>query len=129
VGFEATLVECILTVTETGTGGETIAAATARGAASTLLSPLFETPSTVQDPLVAPPRPPPPPPPISQTQTVGMVIEGMTCTMCSSAITRALEGVHGVLSAKVNLATNLATIDYNYPQVNPEVLQETIESV
>jgi Cu+-exporting ATPase len=49
--------------------------------------------------------------------------------MCSTAIKRALEGVHGVLSAKVNLATNLATIDYNYPEVNSEVLQETIENV
>jgi Cu+-exporting ATPase len=58
-----------------------------------------------------------------------MVVSGMTCTMCSSAITRALESVDGVTSANVNLTTNVATIHYKSPPINPSMLQETIEGV
>jgi len=87
-------------------------------------SPLFDgSPSstTLQDPLLEPPP--------QEEQVVEMVVGGMTCTMCSTAITRALEGVDGVTSANVNLTTNVATIHFKSPQITPRMLQETIEGV
>ena len=87
-------------------------------------SPLFDSftsPSTaLQDPLLEQPQ---------QEETVEMVVSGMTCTMCSTAITRALEAVDGVVSANVNLTTNVAAVHYKSPQVTPKILQETIQSV
>ena len=40
-------------------------------------------------------------------------IGGMTCVMCSGAVEKALNGVEGVVSARVNLAAETAQVDYN----------------
>lgn len=45
------------------------------------------------------------------TQRVVLKVEGMTCGGCTGAVTKALEAVQGVKSAKVDLATKLATVD------------------
>jgi Cu+-exporting ATPase len=97
-------------------------------------SPLFDTASstTLQDPLRLAMEPP-----LFQQQqqqheeskTIDMVIGGMTCTMCSNAITRALQASPGVLDAVVNLTTHVATIRYRSPTTSPALLQETIENV
>ena len=40
-------------------------------------------------------------------------IAGMVCTMCSSAIEKSLSGLSGVSQARVNLATETATVEYD----------------
>ena len=40
-------------------------------------------------------------------------VSGMTCAACARAIERALAGTEGVERARVNLATNTATVEYN----------------
>lgn len=101
-------------------------------------SPLFEGAATwtarqQQDPLLEQPSSSPPLSPQRQHDNdetvVEMVVSGMTCTMCSTAITRALQSVEGVTSANVNLTTNIATIHYNPMIVSIDVLKETITNV
>ncbi len=45
------------------------------------------------------------------TQTVALRIEGMTCAACVARVEKALKKVPGVLSAAVNLATEIATVE------------------
>ena len=46
------------------------------------------------------------------TQKVTLGIDGMTCAACVSHVENALNGVQGVESASVNLATERATVEY-----------------
>ena len=46
------------------------------------------------------------------TRKVTLGIDGMTCAACVSHVEHALNGVHGVESASVNLATERATVEY-----------------
>ena len=46
------------------------------------------------------------------TRKVTLGIDGMTCAACVSHVEHALTGVEGVESASVNLATELATVEY-----------------
>lgn len=46
----------------------------------------------------------------SEVRKVELQIGGMTCTNCSTAVTNALEGVEGVQSVSVSLATDTASI-------------------
>jgi copper ion binding protein len=39
-------------------------------------------------------------------------IEGMSCDHCVKAVTKALEGIGGVTSAKVNLKNKSAAVDH-----------------
>jgi copper chaperone CopZ len=101
------------------------------------LSPLFEGTeawidpfATIQfDPLSRPALSSPSPPPSIAFEKVEMVVGGMTCTVCSNAITSALHHLHGVKSAQVNLATNLATIEYHPRQTSQPSIQEAIENI
>lgn len=44
------------------------------------------------------------------TTTTELKIEGMTCSHCSSAVTKALQSVTGVQQATVDLAAGKATV-------------------
>lgn len=58
---------------------------------------------------------------------VGIV--GMTCSMCSKAITQALQGTEGVSTVMVSLATDSATIVYDPARLTPQDLHTAIEDV
>ncbi|CAJ1960911.1 unnamed protein product [Cylindrotheca closterium] len=65
-----------------------------------------------------------------QTKTVAIAVGGMTCSMCSSAVHKALVETPGVKSVNVALSTNLATIEYEpSSECNPESLSDTIECI
>ena len=53
-------------------------------------------------------------------------IGGMTCASCVSHVEHALNGVDGVKSATVNLATNKATVEY-FPSVGITDLRHAVE--
>lgn len=44
------------------------------------------------------------------TDTQELKIEGMTCTHCSAAVAKALQGVTGVKQVRVDLASGTATV-------------------
>lgn len=59
-----------------------------------------------------------------------LVLEGMTCAVCSGTIERALKSVAGVVSASVNLTTNSANIEYVPSNtLNASVLVGVVEDV
>ena len=75
-----------------------------------------------------------------QKQKVEVAIGGMTCSMCSSSVTKALQELPGVERVDVSLSTNLASIyyyDYDAttmddecePYNYPDDLQELIEDI
>ena len=47
-----------------------------------------------------------------KTERVTLDVGGMTCASCVNHVENALEGVEGVISANVNLATEQATVEY-----------------
>ncbi|SNR71565.1 heavy metal translocating P-type ATPase [Hymenobacter mucosus] len=53
-------------------------------------------------------------------------IMGMSCASCSAAVERALKRAPGVQDARVNLATEKATIDYLPTATNRAVLKEVV---
>jgi P-type Cu+ transporter len=68
------------------------------------------------------------------TATVDIAIGGMTCSMCSSAVEKAISQLDGVIKISVSLATNLATIVYNPHSssgnsITPQVLADEIEDI
>lgn len=56
-------------------------------------------------------------------------IEGMSCAACSARIERKLSGMDGVLEAKVNLATERATVQYDPKKVRLSDLVSAVESL
>ncbi len=60
---------------------------------------------------------------------VELPIVGMNCTNCSRAVERALaDGVPGVLSAAVNLATERASVRYDPGQTSPGAMAVAVEA-
>eukprot|EP00536_Pseudo-nitzschia_multiseries_P011329 jgi/Psemu1/289625/fgenesh1_pg.379_\ len=72
-------------------------------------------------------------------KTVEYAVGGMTCSMCSSAVTKALTGMPGVETVDVSLSTNTARIHYydddqvendtNDPLNYPDDLRDMIEDI
>ncbi len=58
---------------------------------------------------------------------VTVKVGGMTCVMCSGAIEKALNGLEGVMEAKVNLAAEKVNVVYNSSQMGPADLRSAIE--
>ena len=56
-------------------------------------------------------------------------IGGMTCAACSSSVERALNGMEGMKSVSVNLATNTAALDFDPDLVSLETIADEIESL
>ncbi|MDI1261501.1 heavy metal translocating P-type ATPase [Aquabacterium sp.] len=56
-----------------------------------------------------------------------MAIEGMTCASCVGRVEKALSKVPGVMSAQVNLATEMATVQANEGDVNLPTLVAAVE--
>ena len=49
----------------------------------------------------------------AELRRMDIPVSGMTCAACARAIERALAGTEGVERARVNLATNTATVEYD----------------
>ena len=61
---------------------------------------------------------------------VDFTVTGMTCTMCSQGIERALKGTDGVIEANVSLSTNTAHVVYDSIKIpNIEAVREAIEDI
>ena len=52
-------------------------------------------------------------------ERLDLPVSGMTCAACARTIERTLSGTPGVERAKVNLATNTATVEYDPARVKP----------
>jgi P-type Cu+ transporter len=65
----------------------------------------------------------------SAPERVDLPVSGMTCAACARTIERTLAGAPGVDRAKVNLATNTATVEYDPARVKPGDLIGTIEEL
>lgn len=64
---------------------------------------------------------------IKKAKEVTLMVEGMTCASCSSAVERSLKKLDGVEIASVNLATNKATIKYDGSKVKITELKKAVE--
>ena len=81
----------------------------------------------VNDVITTPSLQPPVP---KKQQIVEFAVGGMTCSMCSSAVHKALMDMPGVLLANVSLSTNMATIEYEPSEdCSVDILKETIEDM
>lgn len=60
---------------------------------------------------------------------VDFTVAGMTCSMCTQSVHRALSAVRGVQDVAVTLSTNAAHIVFDSSQVTVEALKEAIENV
>ena len=76
---------------------------------------------------------PPETPPAGDTDAPGLAegtlrfnVKGMTCASCVRRVERALSGVEGVEGARVNLATEEATVDLA-DRMSLEVLREAVD--
>jgi copper chaperone len=59
-------------------------------------------------------------------QTV-LNVEGMSCSHCVNAVTKAVAALDGVSGVNVNLEGKTVTVDYNADQVSLESIKEAIE--
>jgi P-type Cu+ transporter len=64
-----------------------------------------------------------------QRERVDLPVSGMTCAACARAIERTLAGSPGVQRARVNLATNTATVEYDAALVQMPTLIHAIEDL
>jgi Cu+-exporting ATPase len=65
----------------------------------------------------------------SEEQQARIAVSGMTCTMCSQAITGALQGLAGVTAVQVSLTTDTATVHYNPGVIPVTQIQQAIEDI
>ena len=62
----------------------------------------------------------------SDLKTVALDVNGMKCAGCVKAVERQLEQNAGVISARVNLITEVAVVEYQAQSVEPETLAEKL---
>ncbi len=65
----------------------------------------------------------------SKYQTVILDMQNMTCAMCPITIRRALQGVEGVQSAKVDFSSKTAHVTFNPKKTNIQTLIKTTTNV
>jgi Cu+-exporting ATPase len=66
---------------------------------------------------------------MAEKKKAQLKISGMTCAMCSSTIQKSLSSVPGVLYAQVNLANELASVEYDPTKVNLGILEKAVTDV
>jgi len=54
--------------------------------------------------------------------TITLKVSGMSCRHCVMSVTKALESVDGVISARVDLARGTAVVEYDEVRTSPGVL-------
>jgi len=62
----------------------------------------------------------------AETKTVALDVGGMKCAGCVKAVERQLEQNSGVISACVNLITEVAVVEYESKNIAPEILAEKL---
>jgi Cu+-exporting ATPase len=62
-----------------------------------------------------------------QSKRVELLIKGMSCAACSSAVERAVRKLDGVVSAEVNLTTNRGSFEYEPSKVKLSEIKAAIE--
>lgn len=55
-------------------------------------------------------------------------VHGMTCASCSAIIERTLKKLDGIHTVQVNVATELATVEYDSTKVSVEMMNEAVKS-
>ncbi len=60
---------------------------------------------------------------------IAVKISGMSCAACSSRVERVLSGMSGVENARVNLATETATVEYHPESLDAEKIYATIKEI
>jgi len=58
----------------------------------------------------------------AKNQTQSFAVENMTCALCPITIRKAMEGVPGVQSVKVDFDTKTATVTFNPSQTNADTI-------
>ncbi len=58
-----------------------------------------------------------------------IIVDGMTCPLCTTAVKSSLKHTPGVISAKVILHNKTATVIYDDTKTNPKKLLKAIEIV
>jgi len=61
-------------------------------------------------------------------KAIEIKISGMACAGCSGAVEKALSGLEGVSSAKVDLAKKTAYVNYNPAKVSIDGLKKAVEA-
>lgn len=61
-------------------------------------------------------------------KAIEIKISGMACAGCSGAVEKALSGLEGVSSAKVDLAKKTAYVNYNPAKVSVDGLKKAVEA-
>jgi len=61
-------------------------------------------------------------------RAIEIEISGMACAGCSGAVEKALSGLEGVSSAKVDLAKKTAYVNYNPAKVSIDGLKKAVEA-
>lgn len=64
--------------------------------------------------------------PLISTKKLKINVTGMTCASCSSAVERALNKAVGVKSVNVNLASEVATVEFDAGETDSEKLKQVI---
>lgn len=62
----------------------------------------------------------------ANSERLELKISGMTCAACANRVERSLQGTPGVTSAAANLATEIASIQYDAVQVSPRQLLDAV---
>ena len=63
------------------------------------------------------------------TQKVTLTVRGMHCSSCAQRVERVLGKVKGVTAAKVDLAKELAVVDYVPGSANEETLKQAVRAI
>lgn len=60
-------------------------------------------------------------------ENVEIAVQGMTCGGCVGAVTRVVQGLPGVQSVRVDLASATAVVAFNPAQLSVAILCQAIE--
>lgn len=63
------------------------------------------------------------------TETVNLMVQGMTCGNCARSVERRLASTPGVTKAKVDLEAARATVEYDVDLVKPDVLANAVRQL
>jgi len=61
------------------------------------------------------------------TKNTTLKVTGMSCAHCVDHVTKALKGVPGVISAKVDLGKGQAEVSYDDAKATPADLEKAVE--
>src|SRR5579875_3107321 len=64
-----------------------------------------------------------------QQEQAQFAIEGMTCASCAMRIEKGLKKLPGILDARVNLATERATVLFDPAQVEPQQMVQKVDTI